>query len=97
MRYKLHILVLLVAISSGCVSNRKFFADCRPAVPVMRDYAISHLPALSESDKQVIATTEPSLAQANYIQVYFGWSNICTVVSGPPPCQPLSVMDWRSK
>jgi len=89
--------VLLCAILSGCAHDRQFFDDCRPAVPKIRDYAIQDLPNLSPEDRQRITDTEPRLAQANYVEVHFTWTNICEVLSGAPPCQPFKVIDLRKR
>jgi len=84
-------------VVSGCSYNRQFFNDCRPAMPIMRDYAFQHLNGLSEEDKRLITATEPRLAQANYIEVHFTWTNICEVLSSPPPCHAFKVLDLRKR
>jgi hypothetical protein len=100
MYYRFVFLVLLAGIlSPGCAYNnynRQFFADCRTKVPAIRVYAVSHLATLSDDDKRIIDTTEPKLAQANYVDVHFTWPNVCMVDSGTPPnCEPFKVVDLR--
>ena len=96
MRNKLKLIVLLsFGLVSGCAYNRQFFSNCRPAVPAVRDYAIGHLPELSQDQREFIASTEPSMAQANYVEVRFKWTNVCEVRSSAPPCRPFEVIDLR--
>jgi hypothetical protein len=98
MRFKRYLIIVLLSIvAAGCAHDRQFFSDCRASVPRVRDYAVEHLTDLSPADSHSIMTTAPQLSQANYTQVFFSWSNICTVVSGPPPCEPFKVIDWRKK
>jgi hypothetical protein len=97
MSQKFKFIGVFLVLVSGCAYNREFFNDCRPAVPAMRDYAIQHLPDLSQEDRRVITTTEPRLAHANYVEVHFTWTNICEVLSSAPPCQPFKVVDLRKQ
>jgi hypothetical protein len=98
MRHRIQLFGLLACVLlAGCAYNRQFFSECRPAVPTMRDYAIQHLIDLSQADKQFIAATEPRLAQANYIEVHFTWTNVCEVLSSSPPCEPFKVIDLRKR
>jgi hypothetical protein len=87
--------VLLCTLLSRCAYNRQFFDECRSSTPVIRDYAIQHLPALSQEDRQFIMSTEPRIGHANYVEIHFTWTNICEVLSGGPPCQPFKAIDLR--
>lgn len=102
MRYKLCSLVVLVAfICSGCFYynyNRQFFAECRANVPAIRSFAISHIANLSGDDRQIINTTEPQLAAANWVDVKFTWTKVCMVdTAAPPDCHPFKVFDLRNR
>jgi hypothetical protein len=98
MRHRIQLFGLLACfLLAGCAYNRQFFGECRPAVPTMRDYAIQHLPDLSQDEKEFISATEPRLAQANYIEVHFTWTNVCEVFASSPPCEPFQVRDLRKR
>jgi hypothetical protein len=98
MRHVFQVIALFsIVLFAGCVSNREFFAESRSAVPAMRAYALEHLRELSQQDRQFIAGTEPRLAQANYVEVHFIWTNVCEVLASAPPCRPYQLIDLRKR
>jgi hypothetical protein len=98
MRHRSKLIVLfLFGLVSGCAINRHFFDDCRPAIGTMREYALEHLPLLTLYERKFILTTEPIIAQANYVDVRFKWANVCEVLSSAPPCRPYKVIDLRMR
>lgn len=63
---------------------------------MIRDYALHHLPDMTQEERQIISNTEPTVGQVNYAEVHFKWADIREVLSGAPPkCEPFKVIVAR--
>jgi len=91
----------LVLGSAGCAYHRArreaFYNESLRALPAMRVFAIHQIRKPTEADLQAIMDTRPMIDHVSYERVNFRWSNVCTVVAGPPPCQPWFFFDNRPR
>jgi hypothetical protein len=76
-------------------NEREFRAGSERGIDDARVYAVSRLKKLSAADLQTIAETRPAISHVDYTRVHYRWTNVCTVLATPPPCQPYMVMDQR--
>jgi hypothetical protein len=90
---------VLAILAGGCAHLREretaFFEGAERGIEDARRYAVSRLRNLSGRDLQTVAQTRPAISHVDYERVHYRWTNLCTVLSTPPPCQPYMVLDQR--
>lgn len=90
----LSLLVVAMAIVSGCDTvPRSKFHEAHQSLPAVRAYALQQLPDLTDREREIIRTQDPTMGQANFVVYYFWWKDsegktFVTVEASPPPCKP---------